>query len=76
MTLSMIILDARYELFNTADKSGTTPLMLAASHGWEDLVMALLEAGSRRGDVDKNGRTAGLCRGCRAIKPRELPSRP
>ena len=58
MILSMMILDARYDLFNTPDESGATPLMLAASHGWDDLVMALLEGGARRGDLDMNGRSA------------------
>jgi hypothetical protein len=52
------VMAARLALFTTPDKNGRTPLMLAASHGWDDLLQPLLEAGSEKTNVDKDGRSA------------------
>jgi hypothetical protein len=55
---SMQALQNRVDLFNGPDMDGTTPLMLAAAQGWDDLVRALIEGGARPQALDKNGRSA------------------
>lgn len=45
----------RARFFNNADRNGVTPLMLAVSHGWIDLVRALVEGGASIDAHDKNG---------------------
>jgi ankyrin repeat protein len=55
---SMQALQNRVDLFNGPDKDGTTPLMLAAAQGWDDLARALIEGGARPQALDKNGRSA------------------
>jgi len=48
----------RMSFFNAADPDGMTPLMYAASHGWQDIVQALLEGGADPSPQDTKGRTA------------------
>jgi ankyrin repeat protein len=52
------VMAARMALFRTPDKNGRTPLMLAASHGWDELIQPLLEGGANNANVDKDGRAA------------------
>jgi hypothetical protein len=55
---SMIALQNRIDLFNRADSNGTTPLMLAASRGWDDLAYALVEGGATSDTRDRYGSSA------------------
>jgi ankyrin repeat protein len=55
---AMQAMSDRERLFKTADKNGMTPLMLAASHGWDDLVQSLLDGGADKASIDKNGKSA------------------
>jgi len=54
----MSALITRIELYNKADISGKTPLMLAAAQGWNDLVKALLDGDADPRAVDKSGKSA------------------
>ena len=54
----MAAVQARMEFFNTANKDGLTPLMLAAAHGWDDVARALVDGGASGESVDNKGRSA------------------
>ena len=54
----MAAAQARMSFFNTGSKEGMTPLMYAASHGWEEIVRSLLEGGADRSPRDIDGRSA------------------
>jgi Ankyrin repeats (many copies) len=54
----MFAVQARMSFFNSADANGMTPLMYAASHGWDEIVRALLEGGAEPSARDSDGRSA------------------
>lgn len=53
----MAAVQARMIFFNSSDSKGVTPLMYAASHGWSEIVVGMLEGGADPSLKDRDGRS-------------------